>query len=156
MKHCLSPRRLLLTLPLLVLASPGLAQIYRCEIDGEIVFSQIPCEENAEEVQIRDETQGLGADPGTVHRMQQKTDRYLRHQNIRQQIAREREESAEKIATYRQERAECQQLPRTRRNPVQWQQAVADCVARYDRLIEDQQARSEQRVRELAAKSPQR
>jgi hypothetical protein len=36
----------------LVVGSAHASKIYRCEIDGELVFSQVPCEPDAEEFQV--------------------------------------------------------------------------------------------------------
>jgi len=44
---------ILIALPLLLLPLTATAGIYRCEIDGEMVFSQLPCSENAEEIELQ-------------------------------------------------------------------------------------------------------
>ncbi len=38
---------------LVALATPLAAQVYRCEVEGEIIFSQLPCAEDAEAIELR-------------------------------------------------------------------------------------------------------
>lgn len=48
------PRAIILAIPLLVLSSLAHAQVYRCDINGSPVFSDQPCGNNAESLELRD------------------------------------------------------------------------------------------------------
>lgn len=48
------PRVIALMFTLLALAVPAQAQVFRCDTDGNTVFSDQPCGEDAESVQLRD------------------------------------------------------------------------------------------------------
>lgn len=58
------------TLSLLLLASPIQAQVYRCEINGEVIFSQTPCDENATEYELN----YTRPDPGNAPQVEPQAD----------------------------------------------------------------------------------
>ena len=51
--------RIAIAVFLAALATPAMGSIYRCVIDGELIFSQQPCEEGAEKIGVA----GSGAEP---------------------------------------------------------------------------------------------
>lgn len=143
---------LALTLISVTLTLPAVsrAEVYRCQdADGNPIFSQSPCGDDAELVEIEvNENAGLGSDPGAVQRSLEQSQEVVQDRQRAADARNIRRRSSSQIARLREQRDQCEET--TVRSPlsnggVQYERAVAACKARFDEEIKAlQDARGEQ------------
>ena len=133
-------------------STSALADVYKCEVDGKITFSERPCAENAQKIQVEDTDQGLQVDEDFVRHQDAVTSRVLHNQNIDLEIELIRRSSARRVAEYRKKRDNCDAT--TYRGPnsatgALREQRVKDCVSEFEALIQQEQQRRDNEIREL-------
>lgn len=137
--------RLALMAALMGSATAGETTIYRCadESGTGVVYSQSPCGDNAEPLELRDDTRGLEADPDQVQRSRDQTRTIISRQN--RQIRHDRlvRASNERVRQLGQEREACDDLPLLRTRQGYWYRdfaAIEACRRRVDDLIARERA----------------
>lgn len=143
---CLLP----LVIALNVIAPDVTAQsshkVYRCERDGHTVFSQIPCEQNAEQVEV----ESSQSDILTTDEYQQQAKQKLKSQTdkvnqtmLRRSLQRQIAQGYQNVERLKRQLAtEFKALSDTRfRTQQQADKAKAELSNKYDRLIELQHER---------------
>ena len=139
-------------LSLCLFCMPAFADIYKCEVDGKIIYSERPCAEDAEKVEVEDTDRGLQVDKNFVRNQDAETNRVLHNQNIDLEIQEIRRSAARRIADYRQKRDNCDET--TYRGPnnassARREQTVKECINGFEALIQEEELRRDDAIREL-------